>query len=83
MPALAKVRCPVLGLWGQLDTYTDAERAQENMRTVLTHSENRNFTLKIFPNADHPLMEMPSRARMAPGVFETLSAWIRQRVRVE
>ena len=53
------------------------------MRTVLTHSGNKDFTLKIFPNADHPLMEMPSRARMAPGVFETLRAWIRRRVLVE
>jgi len=81
LPALANVRCPVLGLWGQLDTYTDAREAERRMRTVLAKSGNKDFTLKIFPNADHPLTEMPSRARMAPGVFETLRAWIRRRVR--
>jgi pimeloyl-ACP methyl ester carboxylesterase len=80
LPALEKVTCPVLGLWGQLDNYTDAAAAQANMRTALSKSGNKDFTLKIFPDANHPLMEMPARSRMAPGVFETLRSWIGRRV---
>lgn len=82
LPALAKVRCPVLGMWGEFDHYTDAAQAEANMRAVLTKSGNKDFTLKVFPNANHPLMELPSESRMAPGVFETLRTWIQARVHV-
>ena len=82
LPALSQVACPVLGLWGELDQSTDAAAAQRNMRAALSKSGNRDVTTKVFPNASHPLMEMPSGSRMAPGVFETLRSWLLQRVRV-
>jgi hypothetical protein len=45
------------------------------MRKVLAESGNRDFMVKVFPNAGHSLGEIPSGARMAPGVFETLRSW--------
>jgi pimeloyl-ACP methyl ester carboxylesterase len=80
LPALSQVACPVLGLWGELDQSTDAAAAERNMRAALSKSGNRDVTTKIFPNASHPLMEMPSGSRMAPGVFETLRTWLLARV---
>ena len=80
--ALRRVTCPFLGLWGELDQETDARAAEGNARAVLAQYGNKDFTLKIFPNANHPLQEMPSRARMAPGVFETLRSWLRARIDV-
>jgi pimeloyl-ACP methyl ester carboxylesterase len=80
LPELTKVTCPVLGLWGRLDEETDAVDAERNMRSALIAGGNKDFALRIFPNANHPLQEMPSRSRMAPGVFETLRAWLLQRV---
>jgi uncharacterized protein len=80
LPALERVRCPVLGLWGKFDESTDAADAARNMRATLSKSGNRDVTIKIFPNANHPLMEMPSGNRMAPGVFETLRTWLLARV---
>ena len=78
--ALGKVTCPVLGLFGELDSVTPAFRTAENMRRVLTEAKHKDFTIKIFPGAGHSLSELPTKSRMAPGVFETLSSWITDRV---
>jgi pimeloyl-ACP methyl ester carboxylesterase len=77
---LPNVTCPVLGVWGELDEFTDSAKASKNMRSVLSEAGNTDVTVKIFPNANHPLMEMPGGNRMAPGVFETLRFWLQRRV---
>ena len=81
LPALKRVSCPVLGLWGQLDTSTDALIAERNMRATLREAGNKDVTLKIFPNANHALLEMPSANRMAPDVFATLRTWLARHIR--
>jgi pimeloyl-ACP methyl ester carboxylesterase len=83
LPALKHVRCPVLGVFGELDPFTDAANASENMRRVLSEAGHRDFTIKVFPNAGHSLSVMPSKDRMAPGVFDTLRSWLLARVRSE
>lgn len=82
--ALGSVRCPVLGLFGELDTATPPEVSLRNMREGLTGGGNRDVTLRLVPKANHPLMEartggnieVPTLRRMAPEVFPTLRAWI-------
>jgi uncharacterized protein len=81
LPALENVTCPVLALFGEKDVLTEAPKAEENMRRVLAHAGHKDFTIKIIPRASHSLMEMPSKTRMAPGVFPTLRSWLRERVR--
>jgi hypothetical protein len=51
--------------------------------SVLSAAGHRDFTVKVIPNASHSLMEQPSGNRMAPGVFETLSTWLHDRVRTQ
>ncbi len=80
LPALKAVTCPVLGVYGEMDQVTDASDASSTMRKVLAGSGNRDFMVKVFPNARHSLGEMPSGDRMAPGVFETLRSWLQKRV---
>jgi pimeloyl-ACP methyl ester carboxylesterase len=75
LPELAKVTCPVLGVFGELDPLSDAPVAAAAMRRALPASET-----KIFSSAGHSLSELPARSRMAPGVFETLRTWMRARV---
>jgi len=82
LPALAKVHCPVLGLFGELDPLTPAQKTTENMRRVLTEAGHKDFTLKVFPKAGHSLAELPEKNRMAPGVFDTLRTWLLARVPV-
>lgn len=80
LPALRKVKCPVLGVFGERDLSTDAETATKNMRDALSAAGNNDFNLRVFPNAGHSLGEMPSGSRMAPGVFETLRSWLQARI---
>ena len=78
--ALRQVRCPVLGVFGELDPATPAVRTVENMRTALSQADNKDFTFRIFPKAGHSLSELPEKKRMAPGVFDTLRSWLRAHV---
>lgn len=80
LPALNRVACPVLGIFGEVDQITDPFDATVNMREVLSQAGNKDFTLTIIPNASHSLMKMPSRKGMAYGVFETLRSWLLKRV---
>jgi pimeloyl-ACP methyl ester carboxylesterase len=80
LPALSRVRCPVLGVFGEMDVLTDVSDAARSMRRVLADSGNNDFTVKVFANASHSLGEMPTGNRMAPGVFETLRFWLLMRV---
>jgi|SRR5437016_1929040 len=80
LPALSRVRCPVLGVFGEMDALTDASDTARSMRNVLADSGNNDFTVKVFANASHSLGEMPTGNRMAPGVFETLRSWLLMRV---
>jgi pimeloyl-ACP methyl ester carboxylesterase len=77
---LENVKCPVLGLFGEIDDETPASIAVSNMRRGLAKGGNRKYVLKIFPNANHALML--GTKSMAPGVFQTISNWLSQTVRV-
>ena len=83
LTALAKVHCPVLGVFGELDPYTPAQRTKENMQRVLANAGHKDFTLKIFPKAGHSLSVLPEKNRMAPGVFGTLRTWLLARTQTE
>ena len=78
--SLKQVRCPVLGVFGELDTATPAIRTVENMRNAFAQAGHKEFTFRIFPKAGHSLSELPERSRMAPGVFDTLQTWLRVHV---
>jgi dienelactone hydrolase len=88
LPTLARVKCPVLGLFGSLDTSTPAPRAARNMETTLRAAGNRDVTVRIFERANHPLMdartggnaEVPSLTQMTPELFGTLRTWLSARL---
>ena len=82
LPALRRVKAPVLGVWGEADPLTDAPKAASAMREALSKGGNKDVTVKIFPSAGHSLMETPSRKGMAPGVFDYLRQWLIARVRL-
>lgn len=88
LPALKKVSCPVLGVFGALDVYTEANAAAANLRNVLSSAGNERVMVKVFPNANHALVEVNSgrsdefdKAKgQVPGLFPLLSDWIRRQV---
>ena len=81
LPALRRVKVPVLGVWGEADPLTDAPKAASAMRDTLSKAGHSDVTVKIFPHASHSLMETPSRKGIAPGVFDFLRQWLLARVR--
>jgi len=81
VPALTNLTCPVLGLYGALDNSSPVSLSVANMRGALAKAGNKDYKLKVFPNANHALMV--GNKNMAPGVFDTLSAWLLRTVHAD
>jgi uncharacterized protein len=88
MPALEKVRCPVLAVFGELDTLTPVADTTANYRKGLSKAGNKDFTIKVFPDADHALLIWPrptDKAHwpvLAAGYLDAMTDWINKHVAV-
>jgi uncharacterized protein len=87
--ALEKVNCPVLGVFGGLDKSTPVPETIGNMKRALEKARNANFESRIFPNADHGMLdaktgsdsEIPTLTRIVPEAFELERAWALKMIR--
>ena len=83
-PTLEKVKCPVLAMFGELDTLTPVAATTANYRRGLTKAGNKDFTIKVFPNADHALLIWPKpndQAHwpvLAAGYLDAMTNWIKK-----
>ena len=88
--ALQAVKCPVLALFGALDTSTPARQAGDNLENGLRAAGNSDVTIRLFAQANHPLMdartggnaEIPGLTRMVPDVFQTIRTWLSSRIKI-
>ena len=86
MPALEKVKQPVLAIFGELDTLTPVKETAASYRRGLTRAGNHDFTIKVFPKADHSLLVWPSPNDpshwpvLAAGYLEMMTNWIDRHV---
>jgi len=84
MPALEKVKCPVLAIFGELDTLTPIAETKANYQKGLERARNKSLTIKVFPNADHALLvwPMPNDQThwpvLAAGYLDTMTNWINE-----
>ncbi|WP_083737389.1 alpha/beta hydrolase family protein [Amycolatopsis keratiniphila] len=80
VPVLEKVRQPVLGLWGELDRLTPPGEAVRIFRETLDRAGNRQYTLKVFPQAQHGLRRttdgFDKLDGFAPGYLELVASWV-------
>lgn len=53
LPTLKQVKCPVLMLFGELDTQVTPEQNAKLMETALKEAGNKNVTSAIIPEANH------------------------------
>ena len=89
VPALEKVRCPVLAVWGANDTFVPPEKSARIWQAALTKAGNRDATIKVFPDGDHSLiasktggLKETARAQdFVPEYFDTLRQWTRNHTR--
>ena len=88
MPALEKVKCPVLAVFGELDSSTPVSETTANYRKGLRKAGNKDVTITVFPNADHALLVWPKANDqihwpvLAPGYLEAMTNWIKKHVAV-
>jgi uncharacterized protein len=82
---LAKVKVPVLVMYGAADQYVLSENIPkfvETMSTALAQGGNKDVTTKIFPNTDHDLNVKLDNGQSAapPDYYELLSTWLKRQV---
>lgn len=80
VPVLEKVRQPVLGLWGELDRLTPPGEAVRIFRETLERTGNRQYTLKVFPQAQHGLRKttdgFDKLDGYAPDYLDLVGTWV-------
>ena len=88
-PALEKVKCPVLLVYGGLDLQVPAEMSRDAQVGALKKGGNTDVTYRIFPKANHLFQsaktgslseysELPKE--FVPGFLDFMSDWISERV---
>ncbi|MCI0487127.1 MAG: alpha/beta hydrolase [Blastocatellia bacterium] len=88
VPVWKKVSVPVLALWGERDTIVPAEKSRAIIERALKEGGNKEYTLKIFPQADHQMYVVREEGagwdwpRLAPGYQEAMIEWLLARVDV-
>jgi len=87
-PTLRALKCPLLAIFGELDTPEAVKANVDAIRQILGPAGQRDYTVKVYPRARHNLMEVPSDQpdeytrlkRFAPGLFEAMVDWTTRKV---
>jgi pimeloyl-ACP methyl ester carboxylesterase len=87
VPYWAKISRPVLAILGELDTNTPVSETATIMEQSFKKAGNRDFTIKVFPKAEHTLFGRPENGqwrwpRFADGYLDTMTAWLLKHVKV-
>ncbi|GAA2825216.1 alpha/beta hydrolase family protein [Nonomuraea rubra] len=83
VPFLAKVRQPVLGIWGVHDLLTPPRETPPIMAEALEDGGNRRYAFRFFADADHAAHLTPDGGvtrlpELAPGYAELVGTWVRE-----
>ena len=78
VPALRALRVPALFLFGGEDQLVPVKESVEVIRKVLTESGDRDFTIQIFPHADHGMYMVTGDAagNVDPEYLKTMRSWL-------
>lgn len=88
-----QVKIPVLALYGGKDLNVPAAKNVTALTAELTAAGNRDFTIKVFPNANHDGLETSDLmldgeqaryiTRLVPGLVATEITWVLAHVRTQ
>ncbi len=90
VPVLKKVRCPVLALFGELDTQVDPAQNLPPLAAALEAGGNPDYTVVKLPRCNHLFQTarsglvteyMALTETMAPRALETIADWVVARTR--
>jgi uncharacterized protein len=84
IPALKRVRCPGLIIFGKLDYTVPVEESVARIRAALEETGNERCQVIVLPNAGHGVLEIDpakprqpaSPKRVAEGYLELLGEWL-------
>jgi uncharacterized protein len=91
VPALEKTKCPVLLLFGEFDLQVAPAQNLEPMKKALEKGGNKDFEIKIFPEANHLFLETTTgnpqeyatmEKKFVDGFLEYIGGWVLKRVTV-
>jgi pimeloyl-ACP methyl ester carboxylesterase len=86
-PALAKVKCPVLALYGELDSQVPPAQNRAPMEAALKASGNGNASVVVLPSLNHLFQNAKTglvteyaaiEETFAPAALDVISAWIQR-----
>jgi uncharacterized protein len=88
-PTLRASKAPLLAIFGELDTPEGVKANVRAIRQILDQAGRRDYTVKVYPNGSHNLMEVPPEnpneyvrlKRFPPGFFEMMVDWTTTQVR--
>jgi pimeloyl-ACP methyl ester carboxylesterase len=75
VPALHKVHCPVLAMFGEADPLVPARQSAEIWKTALREAGNHDVITKIFPHANHTMAD-PRTDAQVPGFYALQRNWL-------
>jgi dienelactone hydrolase len=87
-PALEALNCPVLVLYGGLDTIVPARVHRDRMQAALERARTRDVTIKVFDKANHAFLQAVTGGRregaalkgFVAGYLGTHVAWLSERL---
>lgn len=56
LPALEKVKIPILAIWGDTDTYLPVDETVRVFRQAMKKAGNKSYVVKVYQNANHSLL---------------------------
>ena len=86
---LEKVSCPVLAINGEKDLQVPADVNLNAIKNALDKAQNKNFTIKKFPNLNHLFQESTTGSpseygtieqTISPVVLDEIEKWIKTRM---
>src|SRR5688500_2842311 len=93
LQTLLTLKCPLLAIFGELDTPEGVKANVRAIRQILDQAARRDYTTTVYPNAlvnaRHNLMEVPPNnpkeyvrlKRFPPGFFERIVDWTTTQLR--
>jgi dienelactone hydrolase len=84
VPALEKLKIPILALWGDKDTYVPVPETVAIFKRAMAKAGNSAYTIKIYPSSTHSLLVdrtgTPSTGgterNFSPGVWKLEADWV-------
>jgi pimeloyl-ACP methyl ester carboxylesterase len=88
-PTLRASKAPLLAIFGELDSPEGVKANVSAIRQIMDQAGRRDYTVKVYPNGSHNLMEVPPDnpnehvrlKRFPPGFFESMVDWTTTQVR--